>query len=60
MPDIQFEEEQELRRSGAAPKSTPRLVSLVMRLGLARNEQGANAVLLIIAVVAIILAIWIF
>ena len=59
MPDIQFEEEQQLTRS-EAPRPTPKLVAWIMRMGRAKSEQGANIVLIIVAVIAVVLAFWVF
>ena len=59
MPDIQFEEEQQFTRS-EAPRPTPKLVAWVLRMGLAKSEQGANIVLVIVAVIAAVLAFLVF
>ncbi|MDO8576306.1 MAG: hypothetical protein Q7R90_03255 [bacterium] len=57
MADIQFETEQEYTRpvEVGGPQG---LVGLVQKLGLAKNDQQANHVLLGVAVIAVVLAIY--
>lgn len=47
-------------RATAAPKPSGGLIGLVLKMGLAKDEKGANTVLIIVGVVAVIATISIF
>lgn len=61
MADVQFSEEQFYERP-VAPAASPPLIALVMRLGLAKQRQQAEYILIGVAVAAIVLtiAVWLF
>ena len=61
MADIQFNEEQQyVRRSISVEQKQSFLVRLVFASGLATTEEGAQKVLLLIAVISIVLAVGIY
>lgn len=62
MPDVEFTEETEFGRSriSPSPAPTPKLVRLIMQTGIVRDARGANYVLIGIAIVASLAAVFIF
>ena len=56
MENIQFEEDQDINYNGYRQESRG-LVGLIIKLKLAKDEQSANKVLMIIGIVAVILMI---
>lgn len=61
MADISFQEEdQMLAPRAVAPKQAGGLIGLVIKLGLAKDEKGANMVLIIVGVIAAVAAVSIF
>jgi len=57
MSDISFDEENTTMRAAPIATQQPALVKLVIRWGLAKDQKGAEMVLIGIAVVAAVLAI---
>ena len=62
MADISFQEEDQMLapRAAAAPKAPGGLIGLVIKTGLAKDEKGANTVLIIVGVIAAVSAVAIF
>lgn len=57
MSDISFDEENTTMRAAPIASQQPALVKLVIRWGLAKDQKGAEMVLIVIAVIAAALAI---
>lgn len=58
MVDVQFDEPGYQTKSSfqnQTARSTPAMVNLVLKIGLAKNEKQANAVLIVIALICLIL-----
>ncbi|MDO8564483.1 MAG: hypothetical protein Q7R88_00630 [bacterium] len=60
MSNVSFEEEQQFTSPPSAQKPTPTIIAWVMKLGLAKTEQAANGVLLVVALIAVALAVYFF
>lgn len=56
---VQFDEEQSVTRAARAEPRASSLTRFIIKMRLAKDNQGAQRVLLIIAVLAIIVALWI-
>ncbi len=59
MADVQFNEDQEFVRSGVLPEQSF-FVRLVLKTGLAQTKRGAEYILLSVAGVCILIAVFVF
>ena len=61
MADVQFEEQNDSYYSqrAQAQKQTV-LTGLVIKLGLAKDQKGANVVFAVITVLSLVLAVWVY
>ncbi len=57
---VRFEEEQPFTRPSLNKEKKSFLVSLVIKLHLAKDNSGAQKVLLVVAIIAIVAAVWLF
>jgi len=59
--DVQFEEQVSSSLQGINQKNRQTLLTRwVVKLGLAKDARGANIVFIIVAILAIVLAVWIY
>lgn len=59
MVQVQFNGESGYRQSKVGAAGTPKMIAWLMRMGFAKNTQQANLILIIVAIVAAALAIYI-
>jgi hypothetical protein len=66
MPDVQFEEEQDMERHSFKSRSilgqatTPGIARWLIKIGVVKNEDGAGRLMIILTVICFALSIYFF